>query len=363
MALHAIKLPKTASHLFRVVALQKRLLKALCDPALTSQGVDCAWLQGVWRTRDGEWVRRFCLGGTKSPLCSLKAIAQASVDARKALYEEFTQQNRVAKSLQAGGDFKDIGTLNGFDPTLVQSAHRFFTRCYELLSHNQTTGWYGYQLPGNRTLSNRSYKDDFTSELPTKVVCPYCDGEIGTPKLDHYLCKKYFPLLACSPWNLVPVCSSCNELSAKGDRLALTIGPPRSMLEWLHPFFREASNQVQIRLNGVPKASMPRLYSPDSTEQIRLDNHTDLIHTLSQRWTNKVTVFFDTLVGEVSRRLRADTTVDGLVRERLEDFIAGRGRTPSALVYASVCQAVLDRRPEYFEEFFDSNPPTVGVSE
>ena len=118
------------------------------------------------------------------------------------------------------------------------------------------------------------------------------------------------------------------------------------MLEWLHPFFREASNQVQIRLNGVPKASMPRLYSPDWTEQIRLDNHTDLIHTLSQRWTNKVTVFFDTLVGEVSRRLRADTTVDGLVRERLEDFIAGRGRTPSALIYASVCQAVLDRRPK-----------------
>lgn len=169
MALHAIKLPKTAAHLFRVVALQKRLLKALCDPALTSQGVDCAWLQGVWRTLDGEWVRRFCLGGTKSPLCSLKAIAQASVDVRKALYEEFTQQNRVAKSLQAGGDFKDIGTLNGFDPPLVQSVHRFFTRCYELLSHNQGTGWIGYQLPGNRILSNRSYKEDFTSEVPTKV--------------------------------------------------------------------------------------------------------------------------------------------------------------------------------------------------
>ena len=202
MALHPIKLPKSAANLFRIVVLQKRLLKALCDPALTSQAIDCAWLQGVWRTLDKEWVQRFCLGGTKSPLCSLKAIAQASVDARKVLYQELTRQNRVAKSFQAGGDFQDIGTLNGFDPTLVESVHGFFTRCYELLSHNQGAGWNGYQLPGNRTLSNRSYKDDFTSELPTKVICPYCDGEIGTPKLDHYLCKNHFPLLACSPWNL-----------------------------------------------------------------------------------------------------------------------------------------------------------------
>lgn len=191
------------------------------------------------------------------------------------------------------------------------------------------------------------------------MICPYCDGEIGTPKLDHYLSKKDFPLLACSPWNLVPVCGSCNELSAKGDRLALTPGPPRSMVNWLHPFFRVASNQVQISLNGAPNTSLPRLYSPDSMEQIRLDNHTDLIHTLSQRWTNKVTAFFDTLVGEVSRRLRADTTVDDLVKERLNDFIAGRGRAPSGLLYASVCQAVLDRRPEYYEEFSGSNPPVL----
>jgi hypothetical protein len=359
MALHPIKLPKSAIQLFRLVVLQKKLLKALCDPALNPQAVDVAWLQRVWRSLDSEWVRRFCLGGTKSPLHSLKTIVQASVDVRKALYEEFSRQNRVAKSLQAGGDFQDIGTLNGFDPTLVESVHTFFTRCYELLSHNQATGWCGYQLPRNRTLSNRSYKDDFTSELPTKVVCPYCDGEIGTPKLDHYLCKKYFPLLACSPWNLVPVCSSCNELSAKGDRLALTAGPPRSMLEWLHPFFRVASSQVQIRLNGVPKASLPRLYSPDSTEQTRLDNHTDLIRTLSDRWTNKVSAFFDILVGEVSRRLRGGTTVDGLVRERLEDFLAVRARMPSALVYAGVCQSVLDRRPEYYEEFASPNFPSL----
>ena len=359
MTLHPIKLPKSAIRLFRVVVLQKKLLKALCDPALNSQSIDIAWLQGVWRTLDTEWVRRFCLGGSKSPLRSLKAIAQASVDARRALYEEFSRQNRVAKSLHAGGDFQGIGTLNGFDRTLVKSVHTFFTQCYELLSHNQATGWCGYQLPGNRILSNRSYKDDFTSEFPTKVVCPYCDGEIGTAKFDHYLCKKHFPLLACSPWNLVPVCTSCNELSAKGDRLALTASLPRSMVNWLHPFFRIASNEVQIRLSGLPNASMPRLYSPDATEQVRLDHHTDLIRTLADRWTNKVSAFFDNLVTAVNRKCDATNTVDVLVQERLEDVCAVRGRMASALVHAAVCQAVLDRRPEYFDEFIDSNSPEL----
>ncbi len=32
MALHPLKLPRSAAHLFRIVALQKRLLKALADP-------------------------------------------------------------------------------------------------------------------------------------------------------------------------------------------------------------------------------------------------------------------------------------------------------------------------------------------
>ncbi len=359
MALHPVKLPRSAAHLFRVVVLQKKLLKALCEPTLNAATIDLAWLQGVWRKMDPEWVRRFCLGGQKSPLQPLVAMTGLPLSARRALYEEFCRQNRVGRTFHAGGDFRDIRTLNNVDPALARAAGDFFKCCYERFSHDDAKQWPGYQFPGSRLISNRSYKKDFTSTPPTSAVCPYCDGEIGTPKLDHYLCKNHFPLLACSPWNLVPVCSSCNEVGAKGDRLAVTHDSPNPMADWLHPFFRAASAGVQIRLSGAPDASIPSLYSPNAVELNRLNNHSALIHTLTDRWTKRASAFFDGLVNEVQRRRTAGRTADVLVSERLDDFLAQRGREPSSLIRAAVCQAVLDRRTGYFEELSDSNPVTL----
>ena len=208
MALHPIKLPKSSIHLFRIVVLQKRLLKALADPALNVNHIDTAWVQGVWSKLDAEWVRRFCLGGQKSVLHPLKAIAAENLTARRALYDEFCRQNKVADVLNTGGNFQDLSGLPGFTAQLAEEVKRFFKRCYKLLSKDANRQWNGYEFNGNRAITNRSYKDDFCINYPTKVVCPYCDGEIGTPELDHYLYKDGFPLLACSPWNLVPVCSA-----------------------------------------------------------------------------------------------------------------------------------------------------------
>lgn len=231
-------------HLFRVVVLQKRLLKALCAPTLNAETIDLAWLQGVWGKMDPEWVRRSCLGGQKSPLMALGAMAGSSLTARQALYDEFRRQNRVGRTFYAGGDFRDIRTLNDVDSAIARAA-------------------------------------------------------------GDYLCKNHFPLLACSPWNLVPVCSSCNEVGAKGDRLAVTHGSANPMADWLHPLFRAASAGVQIRLSGAPNASIPSLYSPNAAEQNRLNNHSALIHTLSDRWTTRASAFFDGLVNEVQRRSTA----------------------------------------------------------
>jgi hypothetical protein len=356
MALHPVKLPKSAARLLRVVVLQKKLLKALCEPTMNAATIDLAWLQCVWRNIDPEWVRRFCPDGKKSPLPEISTMAASPLTARQALFDEFCRQNRVAKAFHAGGDFRDICDLGGMDPALVHSTGHLFKLCYERLSHKESRGWSGYEFAGHRCISNSSYKNDFTSIPPTTAVCPYCDGDIGTPKLDHYLCKSRFPLLACSPWNLVPVCSSCNELAAKGDRLALTPGAPNSMADWLHPFFRAASTQVQIRLSGAPNASIPILESPNTVEQIRLNNHSELIRTLSDRWTKRASAFFDGFVNEVKRKSTTGQTADDLVRVRLDDFAAERGREPFSLIRAAVCQAVLDRRTGYCEEFSDSNP-------
>jgi len=52
-------------------------------------------------------------------------------------------------------------------------------------------------------------------------------------------------------------------------------------------------------------------------------------------------------------------TVDSLVQKRLGDYLDSRGQTASSMIHAAVCQAVLDRRPEYFEEFATPNAPAL----
>lgn len=359
MALHPLKLPKGATTLFRVMALQKWLLEALADPALVSNAVNVAWVQSIWRGLDAEWVRKFCQGGQEA---RIQAIATATPTARRALYNEFCRQKKVPALLKAGGDFRDLQTLPGFNAALATTVTDFFKDCYALLGQASRTE--GYAIRG-RVITKAEYKKQFREANPTKVVCPYCDGEMGTPELDHYYCKAHFPLLICSPWNLVPVCKSCNDTTiAKGDRLALSPGPPRSSVDWLHPFEGPASDDVQIQLTGNPWQAVPQLHSPDANEQRRLNNHHWLLDRLNQpnpsrylsnRWTSAASNHFDVLVDRVNRRVNAATSVESLVRIQLEDHQAERGRTASAMVHAAVCQAILDRRPEYMEEFADPN--------
>ncbi len=359
MALHPLKLPRQAALLYRVVALHKRLLKALADPALVAGTVDTTWVKNVWSELGSEWVRKFCerKHDKRTQEARIQVIAAATAAARGALYDEFCRQNRVRTLFAAGEDFRDLCALPDVDAELAKAVREYFKVGYARFSHSTQDKWPGYALPGQRTLCNRDYKDAFCSKSPTSVVCPYCDGEIGTQKLDHYLSKKDFPLLACSPRNLVPVCNSCNEIAAKADRPAITEGNPRSMDDWLHPFFRPASPSVCIELSGTPKDAIPRLHSTDLAEQVRLDNHTNLIQTLSKRWTNQASSYHDELVGKVKRRRNGHParSIDDIVCEQLKDHLAVRGRSPSTMIKAAVCQAVLDRRAEYLEEFDDSN--------
>lgn len=60
------------------------------------------------------------------------------------------------------------------------------------------------------------------------TTCPYCNrnfitsikrdetknNKVTRPQLDHFISKSNFPLLACSLYNLVPSCSTCNLLKS-----------------------------------------------------------------------------------------------------------------------------------------------------
>lgn len=360
MALHPVKLPKKACDLRRIVAMQKLLLKALCANPMNSGMIDETWLRGVWNTQDPGWIKKFCRKRKYSILEPIGEIANASSAVREEIYEEFCHQNRVKKRFDAGGQFRKLVDLAGVTAEVAGQVHRVFTRFYHFLSHETAANWNGYEFPQDRAIKNQSYKDSlWDSNRPEMSVCPYCDGANFEPELDHYYSKETFPFLSCSPWNLVPACHLCNKIMAKGNRIALTLGVPEPSEGWLHPFLRPASTQVQIKLTGNPQNSIPELHSPDPAEQIRLNNHTGLIRTLEKRWTNAASVHFDILVREVNRKVDALNSVDSLIKTKLDDHLASRGRDASSMVHAAVCHAVLELRPEYIEEFTTPNAPAL----
>jgi hypothetical protein len=359
MALHPVKLPKSARDLFRIVLMQRLLLKSLCADPLDADKLDEAWLLGVWKKLDPAWIKRFCRKRKFSILEPIKTIAKSSLVARQSLYKEFCSQYRTEKLFNSGGHFWKLDSLPHITPQLASEVHRLFIRFYQFLSHDTNTGWKGYEF-ADRCISNRSYKAALDeSNRPSVSVCPYCDGANDEPELDHYYAKETFPLLSCSPWNLVPACHLCNKLNAKGSRLALSPESAQPTADWLHPFFRSASAQVQIQLNGNPRNSIPNLYSPDPNEQARLNHHHDLIRNLAKRWTRVASNYFDILVRQVNQRLNAKNSVDSLIEIKLQEHLESRGQAPSSMIQAAVCQAVLDRRSGYIEEFSTPNAPTL----
>ena len=357
MALHPIKLPSEARDLRRVVALQRVLLKSLSCLPLSSYQIDEAWLRGIWPSQSVDWIHKFCRVEKFTVLEPIRIIALAPISFRQSLYIEFCRQNRVAKRFSSGGDFRTLSSLDQATPGLVDAVERLFKRFYMFLGHKSNCNWFGYEFGNGRSVCKESYKTSFrVANEAFMSVCPYCDGSNNSPELDHYFALSLLPLLACSPKNLVPVCHHCNDVThAKGNRPAMTIGAGRPTEDWLHPFFRSASLDVKIELRGDPKMSIPILHSPDPAELRRLGNHANLIKTLSNRWTQQVTRYFDTLVNRVVEKMkRPGEDFDLIVGDYLED--QRRGIEPEAMVKTAVCRAILDRRPEYRIEFEDANP-------
>lgn len=99
----------------------------------------------------------------------------------------------MAKLHGGGGAFPDLLALLGGNQTLLDDVTEFFVCCYKRLGTDGDR-WKGYDFGKRGIVSRRSYQEDFCSTLPTSVLCPYCDGEIQSPELDHYYHKTCFPL-------------------------------------------------------------------------------------------------------------------------------------------------------------------------
>ena len=82
-------------------------------------------------------------------------------------------------------------------------------------------------------------------------TCPYCNsqftfsikkkGSRTRPHFDHFYCKKSYPYLALSFYNLIPACYVCNS-SLKGQKVF-------SHTTHLHPYFDSMEGLFKFRTN------------------------------------------------------------------------------------------------------------------
>lgn len=86
-------------------------------------------------------------------------------------------------------------------------------------------------------------------KAPKHGICPLC-GQRTVETLDHQMPKAHFPLLAVTPSNLVPACSSCNWIKSSAF-------PTTPSDQTLHPYFDDVTREQWLHARVIESEIAP----------------------------------------------------------------------------------------------------------
>ena len=355
--LHALNLPPEARWLRRIVAMQRVLLRALATPGLEPHEIVEEWVAALWPCVSEAWTQRFC--GKAGFLNAAQDYAEHTPDAvRHEIYTAFVRENRIARIFAAGGDFRGLGTWQGGHATGCTAAKDLLLPFYAALYRGKTgtNPWPGYEFQRNGAviaLSRVSYLERFKLANSRVTVCPYCDGEMDSPEIDHFYPKSRWHFFVCSPLNLVPICDTCNGPGFKHSKVPLDGGPPYSAGDWLHPYLRTGAKRFSIRLVGDPPDPTPELQAVNAPEQAQFANLESLL-CLRRRWQRRIRAEFAKLKKDYQRdaeyRNASPADMDPILQRLVEDTDAVTGEVPASFLRRAICAAALEGRAEYRSE-------------
>ena len=111
----------------------------------------------------------------------------------------------------------------------------------------------------------RKYYDEIILSAPNGK-CPQC-GLRQVKTLDHYLPKSKYPLLAITPYNLIPCCSDCNR-----DKLDGLFNSREK--ETMHPYYDDFDDEVWLKATLIeedPLAFNFFVFKPDIWTKLKYD--------------------------------------------------------------------------------------------
>lgn len=364
--LYELQLPDSARYLDWIVALQRCMLAALCQPATQPIHVDQGWVEQCSNglQPDLEWLQRFCRWNVKgkSILDLMREIAAFPPDAKDAVMLAFENDINTRQAFDAPPH--NLIGLECLNAACAKPIQEFCERFYEPgLSR-------GYRVPDGTQyvdFDREEYVSDFRGRNKDITVCPYCDGHLPDVEIDHFYPESKYPYLSCHHLNLVPVCHECNKPGVKHLAAPLTLTALDQTSDWFHPYLRSAANQYVVKIHRDNNQTFPALFSNEAQTQTRLDNLAKLVK-LKPRWRQQLRIETSLRQRDIERETKKrkhildEAELCDLFQEwaeRVEEV--ERGFIGFALLRHAYLQSVAQKNLFTFEEarVFAQNQPLV----
>lgn len=297
--LHLVPDSTQRRRLLRVVALQRRLIRCLC--ALPEgAAVDLAWLEGVWRELPSEWIGRFWKNDSGKRKQWVEALAAASTLEKAQLMGICRDQLRFRLLWEQSGalSFQKVD-WNKKASTAFDAANSLLKSFYAPLFYDGE----GYVLRGGNLA-----KSAFLAGIDpaARKVCPYCDNNLATAELDHFLPKDDFPFLSCHPDDLVPSCHDCNSVGRKGTRVPLDWDALDQAAGWFHPRWCSAAGRIRVAIQETAGCMLAATLEPiDADDSVRVANF-DAMFQLSRLWSTQIQDELQIIGSDVSNALQSE---------------------------------------------------------
>lgn len=339
--LHLIKVPSCFPALEWVVQLQREILAKLCDPATTAAIVTPEWVAAI-RPDCSDWLKRFAqwTHNTRGLLSVMRTIASATTTQKKAIFTYFETSQAFPESFDSAilsptviSTVQSLGT-DGLVSGLCTLLEAFYEIALERGLPIDAQGNTG------RSFKRGQFVTTFREENFDRV-CPFCDGDMNGPQVDHWLPKSKYPALSCHPKNLVPVCTRCNSQECKGAKSPITFANPSSFDDWFHPYERPAHGNFSVTSNG----SQIALVNVDLGQQARLHN-LDRLLKLTLRWSEEYKRQAGNYLRQLASKVRRNrlkptpNVVLDAISEWLAEIAAEGTRMPHSIIRRVVLEQV-----------------------
>ncbi len=331
--MHPIKVPSCSPALEWAVQLQRDILTKLCDPATNADMVTPEWVAAL-RPDCSDWLKRFVQRTHHgcNLLSAIQTIEKASRAQKRAILEYFEKNQAFPEAfdptVSSPTEVSPVQSL-GADK-IVSYLRTLLEAFYEIALRK------GLPIDAQRNTGQGFNRNQFVETFKRENfgrVCPFCDGDMNGPEVDHWLPKSKYPALSCHPKNLVPVCHRCNSLECKGEKVPLDSTSQRPFENWFHPYERPAHENFSVQVNS----SHVSLVNGDPVQQTRLEN-LDKLLKLTSRWAeeykSQTNNYLRQLAGKVRRKKIKPTTEDVLeaIQEWLEDIEAEKTKMPHSII-------------------------------